>query len=534
MEYRMIIADDEDMLIRLIRKLGRFEALGIEIIDECHDGEEAYQSILKNRPDFVLTDIQMPVLDGLEMIEKVQPSVPDTLFVLISGFRYFEYARTAIKLNAVDYLLKPIDEKQLNLMLERLCRLTDERRHMRKDNESLQSFRESASQEKSREFLRELFFIGEGRPEKKLSPAHIEERFSIRFRYSCFRMLVMDYYLPQTSEMGRFSFVDKLNEMASTAFDGKIDSWRAELDGRFVILYNCAQENLGALSKALSTYFYTCKELHEIFGEFRMTFGLSAIKHSVAELPAASMEALDSAWSWLYFSGDQLIRYKQVDSMARIPIGEVFSESACRALQEGVRYLRSSALDESFGKIKKLLLATPYIYPGNIRQIYLLVRHAMENGIVDERREAIFLACENAIKGAWEPLQGFERVYQVAKEYIAEQQALIEQAGYNPVKKARDYIQLNYAGSISLDSVAEAVGISAAYLSRVFKEISGIGFNEYLTNVRLEESKRLLSDTKLPIHEVAVQVGYFDEKYYSKLFKKTFGIKPTEYRRLYG
>ena len=109
MEYRMIIADDEDMLIRLIRKLGRFEALGIEIIDECHDGEEAYQSILKNRPDFVLTDIQMPVLDGLEMIEKVQPSVPDTLFVLISGFRYFEYARTAIKLNAVDYLLKPIN-----------------------------------------------------------------------------------------------------------------------------------------------------------------------------------------------------------------------------------------------------------------------------------------------------------------------------------------------------------------------------------------------------------------------------------------
>ena len=171
----MIIADDEDMLIRLIRKLGRFEALGIEIIDECHDGEEAYQSILKNRPDFVLTDIQMPVLDGLEMIEKVQPSVPDTLFVLISGFRYFEYARTAIKLNAVDYLLKPINEEQLNLMLERLCRLTDERRHMRKDNESLQSFRESASREKSSEFLRELLCIGEDRPEKKLSPAHTEQ-----------------------------------------------------------------------------------------------------------------------------------------------------------------------------------------------------------------------------------------------------------------------------------------------------------------------------------------------------------------------
>jgi len=82
--------------------------------------------------------------------------------------------------------------------------------------------------------------------------------------------------------------------------------------------------------------------------------------------------------------------------------------------------------------------------------------------------------------------------------------------------------------------VARAVGISASYLSRVFKEISGTGFNDYLTAIRLEESKRLLSDTNLSIHDVAARVGYFDEKYYSKLFKKTFGIKPTEYRRLYG
>ena len=80
MGYRMIIADDEEMLIRLIRKLGHFEELGVEVVDECRNGEDAYNSIVKNHPDFVLTDIQMPVLDGLELIDKVCQTNADILF----------------------------------------------------------------------------------------------------------------------------------------------------------------------------------------------------------------------------------------------------------------------------------------------------------------------------------------------------------------------------------------------------------------------------------------------------------------------
>ena len=82
--------------------------------------------------------------------------------------------------------------------------------------------------------------------------------------------------------------------------------------------------------------------------------------------------------------------------------------------------------------------------------------------------------------------------------------------------------------------MAEAANVSAPYLSKIFKEKMEIGFNDYLTKIRLEESQKFLIDTNLSVKEIAFMVGYSDEKYYSKLFKKFVGIKPTDYRRLYG
>jgi two-component system response regulator YesN len=96
------------------------------------------------------------------------------------------------------------------------------------------------------------------------------------------------------------------------------------------------------------------------------------------------------------------------------------------------------------------------------------------------------------------------------------------------------FIKKNYMNQISQEDAANAGNVSTTYLSRLFKEEMKIGFNEYLNQVRIEESKRLLAETNYSIKEIAMMTGYADEKYFSKLFKKSIGIKPTEYRRLYG
>lgn len=534
MGYRMIIADDEEMLIQLIKKLGRFEELGIEIVDECHDGEEAYRSILKHCPDFVLTDIQMPVLDGLEMISQVQRSVPDTLFVLISGYRYFEYARSAIQLSVVDYLLKPVNEEQLNQLLTRLCRLTDERRRQKMDSETLQNFRDTETKEKYDGFWKLILRDDDHQIPAALLADEVKNHYDITFAHPCFRMLILDYHMPQVSETGRFSFVDKLNEAANAAFGGKLDYYIYEEDSHYAVLLNFEEEQIAVLRTATSVFFYSCKDMHEIFGNFRLTLGLSNVCHAMTGIPNAAAEAQAASWGWLYFSGDQIIRFEQVRKMQRVDVNALLPKGIRQNLQESLRYLKSSELASVFSGMKQALNETDYIYPGDIRRLYLAVREQVQLGAAESLQESLLQKCDAALKSAWEPVQAFRNVYMELKQYVEEQQALLEKAGRNPIRRAQEYIHQNYAGAISLESTAEEVGISSAYLSKIFKEINGVGFSEYLNNVRLEASKKLLSGTSLSIRDVAAEVGYIDEKYYSKLFKKQFGIKPTEYRRLYG
>lgn len=99
---------------------------------------------------------------------------------------------------------------------------------------------------------------------------------------------------------------------------------------------------------------------------------------------------------------------------------------------------------------------------------------------------------------------------------------------------AVQYIKEHYQEQISLEDVAAAGNVSPNYLSKLFRNEMGIGFLDYMTQIRLKESEKLLEETNLSIKEIAAKVGYLDEKYYSKLFKKATGIKPSEYRRIYS
>ena len=126
--YTAIIVDDEVKICQLIRCLGNWEEFGIRIVDVCQDGESAYDAIVKKRPDIVLTDIRMPVYDGLEILKKAREQGLDSSFIIISGYREFEYAKLAIQYGVVDFLVKPVNGEDLNLALKRSVEEINERR----------------------------------------------------------------------------------------------------------------------------------------------------------------------------------------------------------------------------------------------------------------------------------------------------------------------------------------------------------------------------------------------------------------------
>ena len=533
MGYRMIIADDEEMLIELIKRLGHFETYDIQIVDECHDGEEAYESILKNRPDFVLTDIQMPSLDGLEMIEHVQHTLPDTLFVLLSGYQYFEYAQTAVRLNVVDYLLKPINEDQLNALLERLCRMTDEHRRQQFDREELRDIRDRESREKIDQFWNWMLTAsatdGSDAQWKIVQP----EKYGLTFSENLFRLLAIETRL-SISTGTRFSFEKKLDELTESAFQNKVSYLCCHRGFRYYILINFAEENAGAMRSAVNNLYYACRELHDVFGEFRLTLGLSQIKDTFEKLPSAASEVNDAIWGRLFFVGDQQIRYEQLNGMKRMKLSEFLPEEKARLLADAVRYLKKDVMASVFSDLEKVLQRYPMMHPHDLGcAVETLIVYAVAN-VAEDEREKQRAALDEAVQAAWNPQQTLQSIFGTLETYMDERSLRLERANRQPVRIAVDYIQRHYNDAISLESVAEVAGVSSAYLSKLFREIQETGFNEYLTDVRMEASKHLLADTRMPVRDVASAVGYQDEKYYAKLFKKQFGIKPTDYRKLYG
>ena len=122
----VLIVDDERAICFLLRKLIHWEELGLTCLGTASSGAEAYRLAREQKPDILITDIQMPGMNGLELIEKVQKEQPDTSFVIVSGYQEFEYAKQAIRFGVEDYLLKPIKENELNAILSRICKKKQE------------------------------------------------------------------------------------------------------------------------------------------------------------------------------------------------------------------------------------------------------------------------------------------------------------------------------------------------------------------------------------------------------------------------
>ena len=282
MKYRVVIADDEAKIIRLIEELGQWGSLGIEIVDTCTTGSAALESILRHRPDFVLSDIKMPGLDGLELIQKVRDAGAAPLFILISGYRHFEYARTAVSLGVMDYLLKPVDEAQLNETLERVCRRIDHLRGQQADSEEARSVRRSREREQTSRLFSEVIF-GDRRLAGRylMSEESCNARYATRFAPGCYRALCVFSNLSEIMGGNSSMSSDRFEKCMTESFPDYISYCSISTYKGMILLLNYAPERKRELRQAIDAFYYSVRNLREVFGKFRLHIGVSAVHTSI-------------------------------------------------------------------------------------------------------------------------------------------------------------------------------------------------------------------------------------------------------------
>ena len=490
---KVLIADDEVKVGQLVKRLIQWDRLGLTCIGLVTDGQTAYEKILSESPDIVITDIRMPVLTGLEMIQKASEQGVKCHFIVVSGYKYFDYAQKALKYGVEDYLLKPIDEDELNRQLQKIVAEEEQREDKQQQVDQIEKKLEDSKYLRHKEFLRQIL----SQKQENIDAANTE--FGLQLENKCFRGLTfkLDRDIDVAENTQQMQFVlRKIMQKAEDAFSA------CTID-----LIAAVQSNHSV--QVLLNYFQT---EHESFEQISTAIEMSK----------------EAAASRLFKGNGRRIEYCQEPHTLFSPKD---FQNEYEEFAKAVETMQPDACQYQIHKCFRLasdkaLFASEFYAMGLwlLRSTYDILEIA-DTFDVDVQQEVL----ENLSTVADLRDYVIRQVQQLIKESRSER----ENRERKPVLEAIAYMKEHFTEKITLEDVAATIGFNTNYFSELFKKETGENFSNYLLGIRMEKAKQMLRDTKIPVYEIGESVGYKDAKYFSQQFMKVVGVKPAEYRKLY-
>lgn len=494
---RIAIVDDEILIREGLARMISKESAEFLIIGTFSDGKHLLDELSSTQLDVVITDIRMPQINGLELIKQLKDSHPHIRSILMSGFVEFNYAREAIRSSAVDYLLKPINKEQL---FELLYQLEKERQLSREKEEHHRSG-----------LLLTLLHI-----EEPPSPLLLS---SLTLPLPYFSVFVLK---GRSREM-ICSCADALRQEKACSFDS------LELQNEMSIWIVYSTEPLSD------------SNLNEIRNIIRMAaqeavlhVGASGSYNDASKLREAYLAAKQACHIGIY--NPEHFHYANILEIKQSKLH----------------------LNDHFNAIREPLIHELQIL--NITGAMECV-HNLFSVLKSEQSapEQIVRVCRWIEETAQKELQEFESLYKGAPYLGLEEQIVscmsfceienvftahfssilseirdhrLEMSG-TAVETIKRWISANYNKHADLNTLANMVFLTPSYLSKLFKQETGLTLTDYITEIRLRKAKHLLkSAPDLKIHEIGAEVGYGDPAYFNKLFKRVVGVTPNEYKRI--
>ena len=523
---KVLIADDEVKVGQLVKRLIQWDRLGLTCIGLVTDGQTAYEKILSESPDIVITDIRMPVLTGLEMIQKASEQGVKCHFIVVSGYKYFDYAQKALKYGVEDYLLKPIDEDELNRQLQKIVAEEEQREDKQQQVDQIEKKLEDSKYLRHKEFLRQIL----SQKQENIDAANTE--FGLQLENKCFRGLTfkLDRDIDVAENTQQMQFVlRKIMQKAEDAFSAcTIDLIAAVQSNHSVqVLLNYFQTEQENIDNRITDFFNELSDYLENFQHYRITVGVSSEVESFEQISTAIEMSKEAAASRLFKGNGRRIEYCQEPHTLFSPKD---FQNEYEEFAKAVETMQPDACQYQIHKCFRLasdkaLFASEFYAMGLwlLRSTYDILEIA-DTFDVDVQQEVL----ENLSTVADLRDYVIRQVQQLIKESRSER----ENRERKPVLEAIAYMKEHFTEKITLEDVAATIGFNTNYFSELFKKETGENFSNYLLGIRMEKAKQMLRDTKIPVYEIGESVGYKDAKYFSQQFMKVVGVKPAEYRKL--
>lgn len=522
---KVLIADDEPHICTLLKYLIQWDQLGLTLGGTFSSGDEVLNYLEHDMADILLCDIEMPGVNGLELMRELSVRGPEMKVIVISGFRNFEYVRTALQYGACNYLLKPIDEKELNSVL-----------------------RDVVSSVEKKPLAQSTIIRVSGRLqllELLRSPASMPPLGQVNQAYGY-------HFLPGTFQVVCAVFPGEdpdsdsprlIMRMFEEILRPKLADFCQEFEFyredalHLCVLFNTEKEGTRALHDALDGL------LHSTLVEFgcktqsAVVIGVGKTTEEFSQIHQSYLSGRRALCSRL-FEPERRVLYAEAKAMDSNPCGEMLTVDEKHELAVSVEEIDADGVqkcvDRIFRRSERLLAARPYLVPRFAHELLSCLLGILagadspvEDG--DKWLEKTMLRLEAC--------RDMQQLQQCINNLIRQQintclaEKLSNVVAY--AQQAKGYIDRHYMEPITLELLAGYLNINPTYLSVVFKNELHMNYSKYLTMVRMEKAKGLLRQCDQNLTQIAHAVGYNRTAYFSSVFKAYTGIKPMEYQRLY-
>jgi len=535
----IFIVDDELSIRNGLSKAINWEEFNIEVLGTAQDGLEAYEFIEINKPDIVITDIKMPNLNGLQLVQKVRELKLNTKFIIISGYDDFKYAQLAIKYGVKSYLLKPIVKSELISEVQAISNDL-----LLENNPNPANLSESNSLAISNHSLKEKFLSGLLLNEYKQKDEILKkiENYKLNITDTPLQVIIFNYeFLASTDDNAKKTLDTILKSVIKEKVDGFlkdtsfiafehninnvvcivninslitsnidfiavlcnncINSIKNNNDFRDVNIYAGIGNVVGYLSFTGESYRTALESLsYKIYETNQRVFDSSIIcSEDVTNISAYTMD--NSVLIDAIYSGNKEEMLKYVMStfdafLAKTIPPPSFIRGICIYLVIDVQKGLSVYLDNS----SELFKEKPYII---INQLPYLSQ--IKNWII-----TLFLDYISLIKDTCK----------YKKDPI--------------VEKAKAFINNNIFKKITVEAVSAYVNLSTNYFTSYFKQKTNENISEYIINLKIDHAKNMLKTTNQSINDISLLLGYEDYRSFNRIFKKLVGKTPSDYRQIYN
>ncbi len=534
----VLIVDDEKKIREGISNIIDWAKHDICICGTASNGLEALDMVDMLMPGIVITDISMGDMDGLELLEIINQTYPTVKVILISGYREFEYAQKAIALNAFSYLTKPINPKALlEKVIEAKSEIEKKISEIKINDVIRKKLRENIL------VVKDSFFttLMEGRLRNKADIESRAEFLDINLSFNQFLVSIMAFEAGGSVKNKNFYDISFYKAAIMSKTEEKIGD-----------MYTCFVFNFGTKIAVLICSDLIEKSLlidrmEQIKSWVNNNMGLSLsvgignVCGSIDKISLSYRTASDAIQYSVVLGKNAVIDSDKIAETTKEKIAMEDFESIMGAnddiltgaIKNGDTHILRDWLDEIFASVKQIVR-------NDIRQkervIFLLAFYLTKILFSLEIQGHQYYGNENDLFTVMNTMTGMEDIRRFMKDFFTEAVRELEKSKQSKnsylVNQALKCIDVYQEHNVTLVSMAERLQIHPSYLSKIFKQETGESFSEHLIKKKMNSAKQLLKTTNKKVYEIAGSIGYKDVAHFTKLFKKTFGVSPTEYRNL--